>query len=134
MGETQPKSRGGLRVKPQGGSRTESQGESSTKPQSKSQVESQGGARSRQSSVNQLDVDGVLVGRRVSIVVSVCDRVARVVGTIVAMGRFWVIISVEESELPTIQGTVYLNKGSIIAYIPLPGNNPDTNHNSNTKA
>jgi len=134
VGETQPKSRGGLRVKPQGGSRTESQGESSTKPQSKSQVESQGGARSRQSSVNQLDVDGVLVGRRVSIAVVVGDRIHTITGTIMAMGRYWVVVNIEDSEIQTLQGTVYLNKGSIIAYIPVPSETPGSNHDSKTKA
>ena len=59
--------------------------------------------------------------------------IARVVGTIVAMGRYWVVVNVEESEIPHIKGTVYLNKGSVIAYMPIPDNNPGNNHDSKTK-
>jgi len=98
--------------------RIDSQGKDQVKSQSRSRVKSQG----ELSTKSQGDVDTVLVGRRVSIAVVVGDRVARVVGTIVAMGRYWVVVSVEESEVPALQGTVYLNKGSIVAYIPLPDN------------
>jgi hypothetical protein len=88
----------------------------------------------RSQGVRQGDVDETLVGRRVVVVVSVGNKVAKVVGTITAMGRFWVIVSVEESEIPTLQGTVYLNKGSVVAYMPLPGNNHDSNHDSNPRS
>ena len=122
-------------------SRSRSQGESSTKsrskPQGGSRIESQGGERPRQSGVRQPvsqgDVDETLVGKRVSIAVSVGNKVARVVGTITVMGRFWVIVDIEDSEIPHIKGVAYLNKGSIIAYIPLPGNNPGSNPGSNPK-
>lgn len=120
-------------------SQVESSTKSQSKPQGGSRIESQGGARSRQSSVkprdrqpvSQGDVDTVLVGRRVSIAVVAGNKVVKITGTIMAMGRFWVVVSVEESELPAITGTAYLNKGSIIAYIPLPSETPGTSHDSN---
>jgi len=84
--------------------------------------------------VAQTDVDAVLVGRRVSIAVVVGNRVARVVGTITVMGRFWVVVSVEESEIESLRGVVYLNKGSVVAYVPLPDNNPDSKPNTGTRA
>ena len=99
--------------------RIDSQGKDQVKSQSRSRVES----RVESSTRSQLDVDGVLVGRRVSIAVVVGDRVARVVGTIVAMGRYWVVVDIEESEIGSLRGTVYLNKGSIIAYMPIPDSN-----------
>jgi len=99
---------------------------SSTKSRVKDQGVRQG--------VAQTDVDTTLVGRRVSIVVGVGNRVARVVGRIVAMGRFWVIVSVEESEIESLRGVVYLNKGSIVAYMPMPDNNPASNPNTGTRA
>ena len=113
---------------------SETQTKSQSRSQGRSQTRSRSMPQSRSQGASQLDVDGVLVGKKVVIAVVVGNKVARITGTIVAMGRFWVIVSVEESEIPTIQGTVYLNKGSIIAYIPLPDNNPDTNHDSKTKA
>ena len=99
---------------------------SSTRPRVKDQGVRQG--------VAQTDVDTVLVGRRVSIAVVVGNRVARVVGTITVMGRFWVVVSVEESEIGSLRGVVYLNKGSIVAYVPLPDNNPASNPNTDTRA
>jgi len=122
--KTQVESQGGVESRSQG----KDQGESSAKSRSKSQVESQGGARSRQSGVKQPacqgDVDETLVGKRVSIAVSVGNKVARVVGTITVMGRFWVIVDIESSEIESLRGVAYLNKGSIIAYIPTPDSNP----------
>jgi 2-polyprenyl-6-methoxyphenol hydroxylase-like FAD-dependent oxidoreductase len=59
----------------------------------------------------------------VSIAVVVGNRVARIVGTITVMGRFWVVVNVEESEIESLGGVVFLNKGSIVAYVPLPDNN-----------
>jgi len=116
-------------------SRSRSQGESSTKsrskPQGGSRIESQGGERPRhheaRQSVSQGDVDTTLVGKRVVIAVSVGNKVVRITGTITVMGRFWVVVNVESSELPAITGTVYLNKGSVIAYMPIPGSNHDSN-------
>ena len=129
QGRSQSRSRVKTQVESQGGVESGSQVKSSTK--------SQGGARSRQSSArqpaNQLDVDGVLVGRKVVIAVVVGNEVARVVGTIIAMGRYWVVVNVEDSEIPTIQGTVYLNKGSVIAYMPVDSETPGSNHDSKTK-
>ena len=112
--------------------------ESSTK----SRVKDQGGAKPRKSvprhggrqSSLVGDVDGVLVGRRVSIAVVVGNRVARVVGSIIAMGRYWVVVSVEESEIGSLRGVVYLNKGSIVAYMPMPDNNPVSNPQADTRA
>ncbi len=94
-----------------------------SKAESRSQSRSRVRSRVKDQGVRQGDVDEALVGRRVSIAVVVGNRVARVVGTITVMGRFWVVVNVEESELPTLQGTVFLNKGSIVAYVPLPDNN-----------
>jgi len=108
------------RVESQVGSSAKSQGKSSAKSQSKPRGKDQGARQG----VRQGDVDETLVGKKVVIAVSVGDRVAKVVGTIVAMGRFWVVVSVEESEIPIVQGVAYLNKGSIIAYMPIPDNNP----------
>jgi len=99
---------------------------SSTKSRVKDQGVRQG--------VAQTDVDTTLVGRRVSIVVVVGNRVARVVGTITVMGRFWVVVSVEESEIESLRGVVYLNKGSIVAYMPMPDNNPVSKPNTDTRA
>ena len=90
----------------------------------RSSARSQSKPRGKDLGARQGDVDETLVGRRVSIAVVAGDRVYTITGTIVAMGRFWVIVSVEESEIPTLQGTVYLNKGSVVAYMPLPGNSP----------
>jgi hypothetical protein len=106
-------------------SRGKDQVKSSAKPRGKDQTRSQPRSQGVRQPVSQGDVDTVLVGRRVLIVVSVGNGTARVVGRVVAMGRFWVIVSVEESELSHVQGTAYLNKGSIVAYIPLPDNNPN---------
>jgi len=112
--------------------------ESSTK----SRVKDQGGAKPRKSvprhggrqSSLVGDVDGVLVGKKVVVVVVVGSRTARVVGSIIAMGRYWVVVSVEESEIGSLRGVVYLNKGSIVAYVPLPDNNPVSNPNTDTRA
>jgi hypothetical protein len=109
-------------------------GESRVESQSRSRVRSstrpRGEDRGVRQGVAQADVDTVLVGKKVVVVVVVGSRTARVVGTIIAMGRYWVVVVVEESELPTLQGTVYLNKGSIVAYMPLPDNSPDSNPKS----
>ena len=134
MSETQPK--------PQTRSRSKSQGRSRVKAQVESRgelrIESQGGARPRHHETKkpaiQGDVDETLVGKKVVIAVSVGNKVARVVGTITVMGRFWVIVDIEDSEIPHIKGTAYLNKGSVIAYMPIPDNNPGSNHDLNTKA
>jgi len=133
--KTQVESQGGVESRSQGKDQGESSAKSRSRSQGGSRIESQGGARSRQSGVKQPacqgDVDETLVGKRVSIAVSVGNKVARVVGTITVMGRFWVIVDIESSEIESLRGVAYLNKGSIIAYIPLPDNNPDTNHDSN---
>jgi len=91
---------------------------SSTKSRVKDQGVRQG--------VAQTDVDTALVGKKVVVVVVVGSRVARVVGTITVMGRFWVVVSVEESEIESLRGVVYLNKGSVVAYMPIPDGNPNT--------
>jgi hypothetical protein len=99
-------------------SQTRSRVRSSTKSRVKDQGVRQG--------VAQTDVDTVLVGKKVVVVVVVGSRTARVVGTIIAMGRYWVVVSVEESEIESLRGVVYLNKGSIVAYMPIPDSNPGT--------
>jgi len=101
--------------------------ESSTK----SRVKDQGGAEPRRSVPRRGgrqsslvgDVDGVLVGKKVVVVVVVGSRTARVVGSIIAMGRYWVVVDVEESEIESLRGVVYLNKGSVVAYVPIPDGN-----------
>jgi len=112
---------------------TKSQTRSRSKPQGKDQTRSQPRSQGARQPANQLDVDGVLVGRKVVIAVVVGNEVARVVGTIIAMGRYWVVVNIESSEIPTIQGTVYLNKGSVIAYMPVDSETPGSNHDSKTK-
>jgi hypothetical protein len=115
-----------------------SQVRSSTKSQSRSGAKSRGGEGPRRhearqpvrQGVAQTDVDTVLVGKKVVVVVVVGNNVARVVGRVTVMGRFWVVVVVEESEIESLRGVVYLNKGSIVAYMPLPDNNPDSNPKS----
>jgi hypothetical protein len=69
----------------------------------------------------------------VSIAVVVGNNVVKIVGRITVMGRFWVVVVVEESEIESLRGVVYLNKGSIVAYIPLPDNSPDSNPGTGTR-
>ena len=129
----------GNRVKSQFGSQGKDLGGSSaksrSKPQGESRIESQGGERPRhheaRQGVGQGDVDTTLVGRRVLIAVVAGDRVYTITGTIVAMGRYWVVVDIESSEIESLRGVAYLNKGSIIAYMPMPDNNPGSNHDSN---
>ena len=113
-----------------GGVVSKAESRSRVRSSTKSRVKDQGVRQG----VAQTDVDTALVGRRVSIAVVVGNRVARVVGTITVMGRFWVVVSVEESEIESLRGVVYLNKGSIVAYVPLPDNNPGSNPNTGTRA
>jgi len=149
MSETQPKSqtrsqsrsRVKAQVESQGGVESGSQVKSSTrsrsKPQGESRIESQGGERPRhheaRQGVGQGDVDTTLVGRRVLIAVVAGDRVYTITGTIVAMGRYWVVVDIESSEIESLRGVAYLNKGSIIAYMPVDSETPGSNHDSKTK-
>ena len=105
-----------------------------SKAESRSGAKSQSRSRGVRQGVAQTDVDTALVGKKVVVVVVVGNRVARVVGTITVMGRFWVVVDVEESEIESLRGVVYLNKGSIVAYMPMPDNNPVSNPNTDTRA
>jgi hypothetical protein len=113
-----------------GGVVSKAESRSSAKSQSRSRVRSSTRPRGEDQGVRQgvaqTDVDTVLVGKKVVVVVVVGSRTARVVGTIIAMGRYWVVVSVEESEIESLGGVVYLNKGSVVAYMPMPDSKPNT--------
>jgi len=68
----------------------------------------------------KIDIDGVLVGKKVVLHVQMGSVAKFIVGTIIAMGSFWVIIRVEKTDVPFIQDIAYVNKAYIIAYSPLP--------------
>ena len=70
--------------------------------------------------INRIDIDSTLVGKKVVIHVQMGNVVKFIIGTITAMGPFWVIVRVEKTDVPFIQDIAYVNKAYIIAYSPLP--------------